>query len=434
MTMRNPTTKLAAAAIITVAAIAGIVMWTGTGSGITLANVLAQVQQITAYRFRATGTVSRKDATSENRSRIKESVLLISRDYGMKVTMDTLDPNGARTRGMEACVLFQEKAIIILRPDSKDYIHIDLDDAEIEKMRHQYYDPSSMLKEILGSKYESLGRSMVDGLEVEGFRAASRDYKGEVVDSPDVAVWVDVKTQLPVRLEMNRETDAAQVHVVVHNFQWNYPVNVDTFKLVIPADYTSIDELAGSEMMDGEGDIAGPKSFERDEEGAIAGLKVGVDLTGRYPEKLDLQTFSSLHSTAMKADPVYKRLQEDEDVARGVEQLLTDKELPIEERTKRVHELISKKREQLEKAMGVHAGETTDKVEPFLYTLRFYEMLAKEKKDPAYYGNVVTPQDADEVLMRWKVTDNQYRVIFGSLHAETVDAETLAELERNLPK
>jgi hypothetical protein len=47
---------------------------------------------------------------------------------------------------------------------------------------------------------------------------------------------------------------------------------------------------------------------------------------------------------------------------------------------------------------------------------------------------VVTPQDADKVLMRWKLSDNQYRVLFGSLHAETVDAQTLAELEKNLPK
>ena len=50
-----------------------------------------------------------------------------------------------------------------------------------------------------------------------------------------------------------------------------------------------------------------------------------------------------------------------------------------------------------------------------------------------YYGKTITPKDADKVLLRWnvseKVSDNEYRVIFGDLHAETVDADVLAELE-----
>jgi len=36
--------------------------------------------------------------------------------------------------------------------------------------------------------------------------------------------------------------------------------------------------------------------------------------------------------------------------------------------------------------------------------------------------------------MRWKITDNEYRVIFGDLHAETVTPEKLAELEAALLK
>jgi hypothetical protein len=36
--------------------------------------------------------------------------------------------------------------------------------------------------------------------------------------------------------------------------------------------------------------------------------------------------------------------------------------------------------------------------------------------------------------MRWKVSDTEYRVIFGDLHAETVSPEKLAELERTIPK
>jgi hypothetical protein len=38
------------------------------------------------------------------------------------------------------------------------------------------------------------------------------------------------------------------------------------------------------------------------------------------------------------------------------------------------------------------------------------------------------------VLLRWKVSDNEYRVIFGDLHAETITVEKLAKLEETLPK
>jgi hypothetical protein len=66
--------------------------------------------------------------------------------------------------------------------------------------------------------------------------------------------------------------------------------------------------------------------------------------------------------------------------------------------------------------------------------LSFYQILVQGKKDPAYHGEFVTPEDADLVLMRWKVSDNEYRVIFGDRHAETVTAEVLKELEEELPK
>ena len=59
----------------------------------------------------------------------------------------------------------------------------------------------------------------------------------------------------------------------------------------------------------------------------------------------------------------------------------------------------------------------------------FYGKLVKENKDVAYYGDKVTAQDVDKVLMRWKTSDNEYRVIFGDLSALDVTAEELAELE-----
>jgi hypothetical protein len=47
----------------------------------------------------------------------------------------------------------------------------------------------------------------------------------------------------------------------------------------------------------------------------------------------------------------------------------------------------------------------------------------------AYYGKTVGPQDKDKVLLRWKLDDGRYEVIFGDLRAEAVTAERLRALE-----
>jgi len=46
-----------------------------------------------------------------------------------------------------------------------------------------------------------------------------------------------------------------------------------------------------------------------------------------------------------------------------------------------------------------------------------------------YSGATVTAADVDKVLLRWKLGDYRYRVIFGDLRIEDVSAGRLAELE-----
>ncbi len=392
MTMKNPITKFAVAAVITVACVAAIVMWTHTGSGIALADVLAQVQQIAAYAYQMTLTISGKGPAGNDMNQNIEGTALIAQDYGMKMTMEMRDPNGTSVQRTETYLLPQEKAVIGLMPTVKQYMRMELDDTLIEKTRQQNYDPSAVLKRILDCKHESLGRSTVDGVEVEGFQTTDPNYLAGMGGQVNVKIWIDVRTQLPVRLEMDMQVGYGQVHGVIHDFQWNCPVNADTFNPVIPADYKP---LPGGPM----------KMPAMNEEGAIAGLKLFADLFGRYPEKLD---FTSLmgelgklpQSNLDKNNPALKKLFEG------------SKDLSLEEQTKK----------------------TLDIMMPIQGVGMFYMMLTQEKKEPVYYGNVVTPQDADKVLLRWKASDNEYRVIFGNLHAETVTPERLAELEAALPK
>jgi hypothetical protein len=60
----------------------------------------------------------------------------------------------------------------------------------------------------------------------------------------------------------------------------------------------------------------------------------------------------------------------------------------------------------------------------------FYIKLGRDGNDPAYYGQDVKAGDANAVLMRWKISNDTYRVIYGDLSAENVTAEKLKEMER----
>ncbi len=460
--MKNPAAKLVVAAVVVIVCVVGVSLWKTTGPGIALADVLAQVQQSTAYMYQMTMSATGKGPGGLDMNQNSEGTVLIAQDYGMKMTMDMPAQNGAEAHPVEMYILPVEKVMITLMPATKQYMRAEFDDTLIEKTRRENYDPSSMLEQILDGKYESLGRSVIDGVEVEGFRTIDPNRLVTVTGQVDLKIWVDVKTQLPVREEMDMQMGDMHMHAVVHSFQWNCPVEAETFKPVIPTDYAA---LLGDTI----------KLPAVNEDGAIAGLRLCAELTGRYPEQLDIMTVASLigkledkpEPRPELPDPPKFPVEEDTE-ALDVESLKKIMELPREERAAKMEERLAKMKEHIQKRreqtrqwdeqykkwqeqldasdeqlkkraeqvenMEGRIKETVDKIMPIQGAVMFYMMLAEEKKSPAYYGNIVTPQDADKVLMRWKLSDNEYRVIYGDLRAETVTPEKLAELEAASPK
>jgi hypothetical protein len=61
-----------------------------------------------------------------------------------------------------------------------------------------------------------------------------------------------------------------------------------------------------------------------------------------------------------------------------------------------------------------------------------YEYFAQRVKDVVYYGDSVDPQDSNAVLIQWKLSDGQYKVIFGDLREKTVSAEELIRLQARM--
>ena len=398
--VRNPSVKLAIAAVIVIACLIGLSLWRTTGSGIALADVLARVERVKACSFkRSLHFWSEKVTGKDPNKPYIRGTFLKSQEYGWKAKIERLDPNGGESTFSEYCLVPQKKTTIAISHKEKKYTRKEQDDGffeRIQKANIDITDPHTFLKQMLKTKYESLGRSTMDGIEVEGFRTTDPNCFGEENCQIDAKVWVDVKTRLPVRYdsliseEVNQRGDKMRNRIVEYDFQWDVPVAAADFEPVIPEDYASLV-------------VKFPPHIT--EENAIQGLKVLVELLGKYPE--------NIYSKNINDDaPTVLRLAE-------------KSETPAALRLK-------------EEIKGLTDDEINNKLVDFLMPIRglgrFYYWLQYDKKHPAYYGKTVTPKDADKVLMRWKVSDNEYRVIYGDLHAETVTPEKLAELEATLSK
>lgn len=387
--MKSPFAKLAIAAAVVIACLMGLFLWTGTQSSVALADVLTRLQQVNAYMYQMsilTTGPSVGDTPGEHEAR---ATALISQELGMKMTMEMDSripgPDGAEPMLQEMYMLPGQKRMVTIVPALKQYMQIDLDDAALEERQKQSNDPRAMVEQILNCEYTSLGRSTVDGIEVEGFQTTDPNYLGGMMGTVDVKIWVSLQTQLPVRSEMDIQMgDEMHMHAVIGDFQWDVSVDGSEFEPVIPPDYTS---LAGGPF----------KMPAMNEETAIQGLRLFAASTGHYPEKLDTVTLM-----AVIKDIAKRTVADGNQPGQG----------NLEQHTKDLVETLA----------------------PVMGIITFYTSLAHDQKHPAYYGDVVAPQDADQVLMRWQVSETEYRVIFGSLHVETVSAEALAELEKTLPR
>jgi len=400
--MKSPLTKLAAAAIVAIACLVGSSLWRGTESGIALADVLERIEQVKA--FRSKGSVIMTGPGKPGRVEFRGNSVF-SKEYGSKSTLEVReDPNGRWEPLGERYYYPQKKTFVQIGHPIKTYFRWEVDDAEAQEQQEslsQYIDPGKLLKDIMACKYETLGRSIINGVEVEGFRTTDPNcrssFSRSLIKDPqaehDVKIWVDVKTRLPVKCEdfasgLDEMENPGIIQCITTDFEWDVPVTAAEFEPPgVPDGYA----------------VVNARPEPSDEEAAIQGLRQCVALFGKYLESIGDGTEATeiIFLAIEKSEaPAVLRLKE------KVKELMEDKKL---DRVRR-------------------AGW------PLRRLIWFYVRLMQDKKDPAYYGKTVTPKDADKVLLRWKLSENKYRVIFGDLRAETVSPEKLAELEKALQK
>lgn len=229
-----------------------------------------------------------------------------------------------------------------------------------------------------------LGLAEVDGHEVEGFEISGKKLglgfvgsgfsnagDDDISRSAAVRLWVDVHANLPVRMEVEMDLHqliGGHMLVVYDQFEWDVALEDDLFELEIPEGMHEV-ELTLPPV---------------NEETLLEALQLFSDVTGYYPASLDPSSMSMEFAVAAVASG--RIVTDDSDPASAV--------------------------------IGALAGDTLK----LSMACGFVQKLAADGREPEYFGESVTADDSDKVLLRWELDDGEVRVIYGDLRVETRSA------------
>ncbi len=276
--------------------------------------------------------------------------------------------------------------LVLLQPGLKMAIRMNMPDGKMTGWSGGFdqSSPDQFLKSfarLTGDADARLGQSELDGRAVEGFAVSAQKLGLEYVgrdgaaangeQSGQAKLWVDARSHLPVRMELQMAVDAPplgtmQVRAVYDKFEFDRPLDGALFETSIPEDYRAFDV-----------NVPAPT-----EETLIAGLKYFADTMGRYPSSLDPSRMGAelmvgiARSGKIKVDP--------NDPSSVMNQ------------------------EMMETVMRVTMGTA------------FVQQLARDGREPEYFGDMVTPEDKSDMLIRWRELNGQLRVVYGDLHVTTV--------------
>ena len=228
--MKSNVTKIAAAVVIIGAVILG---WNIAGgpdiASVTWAEVIEKVEQIPALSFDMTAEIT----YTEDEKLTIPSENYVAEEYGSK---SILYMNG------EVFVvkyrLPKKKVAYQIRPKDKTYFRFDLSDEQAAK-EQDTDDPRTWLKMILSGNYTNLGHTKINDIDVEGIECSDPEIMGG--GKRIMRLWVDVETNLPVRIEVESEQmegGKKRPHkFVMENFQWDVELDENVFEPNIPPDY-----------------------------------------------------------------------------------------------------------------------------------------------------------------------------------------------------
>jgi hypothetical protein len=221
--MRNRIVQLAA--VVAILAGVGVVSYHLGGSpgaaAVAWGEVLTQVQNAPTVTYKA--YLTRNDP--QGRQVVDESDVYVDQNQRCRI-----DSHMAGRPYMIRYLVPARKTFVVVQPQFKRYMQGTLSDIESAEMLEQQ-DPRQFCQQVLAEDYSKLGRSEIDGVAVEGIETKQ--------ENQIIRLWVDVKTNWPVRMEADGKVGQYQsAHFVLDHFQWDAQLDPGLFEPDIPADYT----------------------------------------------------------------------------------------------------------------------------------------------------------------------------------------------------
>ncbi|HUU16539.1 MAG TPA: hypothetical protein VMW72_05270 [Sedimentisphaerales bacterium] len=232
--MKSKITKITAAAVIIGAVILGLTITGGPDmASVTWADVLKEMEKVPTVVFNMTNVTS----FGENKTISTESKVYDAGENGCRIDMYM---NGDLF--MQKYRLPKEKVAYRIGPKEKTYSRFVLSESQAETESDF---PRQWVKIILSEDYTKLGRGNINGIDVEGVEV----HNSELLEGDEgvVRLWVDIETNLPVRMELEGKMmmDAGAkrpTKFVMDDFQWDVELDESVFEPNIPEDYRLIIE------------------------------------------------------------------------------------------------------------------------------------------------------------------------------------------------
>ena len=370
--MRSRLPKLAAAAVIVIAVLIGL-NYFGDNS-VAWATLVEHVEQIKTVAYQMDMKMKGMLGMPEDKSIDIDMQAKLAYDEGFVIDSNThADGENIRTK---TYVVFAEDAIVSVIPQKKAYLKMKLTGELLEKLKKDNGDPRTMLKETMEYEYTKLGRDTINGIEVEGIEVTDPAMGEGLFDTIVARLWCDVKNDLPVLMTMKGSASNGDVVLDITLRDFNWDVEIAPAELVpdIPEDYNLLAET----------EIGGGKDGKE----LVETLKFYSEMAdGRYPSSLTGMTVVNEFVQVLRAKTAGQEPSE----------------------------------EEMKKIMG--------KIVQLQTIGMAYGTLVQDGNEPAYYGDKVTAEFPHAVLLRWKISEGVYRVVFGDLSTKDVTPEKLAELE-----
>jgi len=232
--MTSSLTKLAAAAVVLLAGWLGLNILNGPhGSGVAWATIPDRVKAIDTFMFQLTIDVQGKQDAKASDTHSGQFTFYLSEEYGFR-----MDISGDGTT-ISWYVPPEADTITMVIPSQKAWSKSPLPPGERDKMPEEYEDPAEYIERFLARPSKELGRSVIDGVEVEGIEVTDPPIKKGKLANGIGRLWVDVQTQLPVRIEIEGTADGKAVRWLME-YQWSEAVPASVFEPNIPSDYTPL--------------------------------------------------------------------------------------------------------------------------------------------------------------------------------------------------